>query len=379
MSTVTISLTVHLLAWGLVVWTGALNPAIILAKKPETKRELKLDFIKPRPKPKITIVAQPTPPPPAQPKPSKNKKLPNIFVQVDPKQASTKKPNDTDNYSNKNSLAANPEPSNKPKPKIDGSRKEIPRTHDISQPAKAKLEPAQPPTPNATSKPLGDVGPKPEPASPAPSVVSQPNVRPQNPYTPIPKRGPKFSAKTSVSINLAKSTPLLPPTTLIDTPSILLEPGPPQPKETSPLERAKRRLAKAKRSGSQLLHGKTRRQEGGAARKAIPAENVMLTGYGDYDEKLITAIYNSWVRKNKELRRHQPYRVVVGFELLSSGRIENLRLKRANSVLPQSIPEFICKRSIEEPAPFERWDETMKRTLGTRRPCRITFSFNIRD
>ncbi len=84
MSTVTISLTVHLLAWGLVVWTGALNPAIILAKKPETKRELKLDFIKPRPKPKITIVAQPTPPPPAQPKPSKNKKLPNIFFQVDP-------------------------------------------------------------------------------------------------------------------------------------------------------------------------------------------------------------------------------------------------------------------------------------------------------
>ncbi|SVD30841.1 uncharacterized protein METZ01_LOCUS383695, partial [marine metagenome] len=37
-STVAISLTVHLLAWGMVAWTGALNPAIILAKKPETKR-----------------------------------------------------------------------------------------------------------------------------------------------------------------------------------------------------------------------------------------------------------------------------------------------------------------------------------------------------
>ena len=145
------------------------------------------------------------------------------------------------------------------------------------------------------------------------------------------------------------------------------------------MERAKRRLAKANRSDSRLLPGKTIRQEGGAARKAISTENVVLTGYGDYDNKLITAIYNSWVRKNHEAHMHQPYRVVVEFKLLSSGRIENLRVKRANTPLTQTIPELICTASIDEPAPFERWDEKMKRALGTRRPCRITFSFNIRD
>ena len=173
--------------------------------------------------------------------------------------------------------------------------------------------------------------------------------------------------------------PIIPPAEHVEPASIVLEPSPPQPNTTSALERAKHRLAKAQRPDPQMLPGAALKQEGGVPRKDTPTFNVVLTGYGDYDNKLITAIYNSWVRKNHEARMHEPYLVVVEFELLDSGRIEGLNVKRESLILSQTIPEFICKRSIEEPAPFEEWDEKMKHALGARRSCRITFSFNIRD
>ena len=37
-TTVVISLLAHLLAWGAVIWTGVLDPAVILAEKPEKKK-----------------------------------------------------------------------------------------------------------------------------------------------------------------------------------------------------------------------------------------------------------------------------------------------------------------------------------------------------
>jgi len=432
-STVAISLAVHLLAWGIVVWTGALNPAIILAKKPEAKRQLALDFIKPRPKPETTKIDKPTPPPPAPPKPPKKKKLPNVFVQVDPKQASAKKPEDTNKYSNKNSLAANPEPSNKPKPQIDGSQKEISRTHDVPQRAEITPKPA-PPTPIDTTKPQKEAKPIPSGATAAkpsdtpdktenlpqkkPKIAKQAkdpkpkpdNSKKENIHT-VDKKPPAKKKQISTlrpARDIAskpaeyiapKPKPMTPPPNAVKPQDLkpeieptltaklspskvsprLSPPDASKPKTPSPLERAKRRLAKAQDAESQILPGKATKQVGGVPRKGIPSRDVLLTGYGDYDDKLITAIYNSWVRKNHEARMHEPYRVVVEFELLSSGRIENMRTKHASLSLAQSIPEFICKRSIEEPAPFGRWDEKMKRALGTRRPCRITFSFNIRD
>jgi len=375
-STVTISLAVHLLAWGIVVWTGALNPAIILAKKPEAKRQLALDFIKPRPKPETTIIDKPKPPPPSPPKPPKKKNLPNIFVQVDPKQASAKKPEDTDKYSDKNSLAANPKPGNKPKPEIDGSQREIPRTHDVLQPAKAKLDLARPPASDATSESLEHSSLNPEPTSP---ILTLPNIRPQNTHTQIPKSDPKFAAKLSAPINLTKSAPILPPASPIDIPSVLLEPKSSQPKYRSPLERAKHRLAIAKRPKPQLLTGKAIKQDGTAPREGTPKFNVALTGFGSYDKIMITAIRNSWLRKNRETRMHQPYRVVVEFELLNSGRVENMHIKDAYAPQSQTLPELICVASIDEPAPFARWDKKMKHELGTRRRCTITFSFNLPD
>jgi hypothetical protein len=419
-STVAISLAVHLLAWGIVVWTGALNPAIILAKKPEAKHQLTLDFIKPRPRPETTKIDKPKPLPPSPPKPPKKKKLPNIFVQVDPKQASAKRPEDPDKYSDKNSLAANPKPGNKPKPKIDGSQREIPRTHDITSAIKNTLMPESTPPPIAAKKPLERLKPKPTPPIQTPAIPSNTpnetkNISANELKTPIPVSEPRPKRNTSkqnptrtVEKNPPANTkkkPAPPPAT--DTASkpaeyVTPKPGPtppvtnavkPQdrksakpspenstkPNELSPLERAKLRLAKAQGSESQLLPGKATKQDGGAPRKGAPAFNVVLTGYGDYDNKLITAIYNSWVRKNHEARMHQPYRVVVEFELLSSGHVQNMRVKKITDPLTLTIPELICKGSIDEPAPFGQWDEKMKHALGTQRPCRITFSFNIRD
>jgi len=168
-STVVMSLVLHLFAWGIVIWTGAFNPTIILAKKPESKQQLRLDFIKPRPKAKKAKSEKHSLLPPKPPKPPKKKKLPNIFVQVDPSQASARKPDDTDKYSDKNSLAANTEPSDKPKPKIDGSQKNIPRTDNVPSAIKITLKPESSTLPIATKKALGRLYTKPTPPTRTPA------------------------------------------------------------------------------------------------------------------------------------------------------------------------------------------------------------------
>ena len=362
--TVAISLAVHLLVWGAVVWSGVLDPNIILAEKLDQKHQLTLDFIKPRPKPERQN---------SSPPPQKTKKNPTVFVQVDSKQSSAKKPEDTDKYSNKNSLATNLEPDGQSRPKIEGTQTKVPRTHVIPPPTPTitKLQ-HQPPI-----KPAKQPKPKPSPSPPATAQTL--SIKLQKPHTTAPKPGLRHLTKPNKSTDLPKPSPIIPPAEHVEPDSVVLEPSPPQPKTTSTLERAKRRLAKAQRPDSQMLPGAAFKQEGGVPRKGTPNFNVVLTGYGDYDNKLITAIYNSWVRKNHEAHMHEPYLVVVEFELLDSGRIEGLNVKRESLILSQTIPEFICKRSIEEPAPFDVWDEKMKQALGTRRSCRITFSFNIRD
>lgn len=409
-STVVMSLVLHLFAWGIVIWTGAFNPTIILAKKPEAKQQLRLDFIKPRPKAKKAKSEKHSLLPPEPPKPPKKKKLPNIFVQVDPSQASARKPDHTDKYSDKNSLAANTEPSDKPKPKIDGSQKNIPRTDNVPSAIKITLMPESSTLPIATKKALGRLYTKPTPPTRTPAKplnspnetenVSASELKTQIPVSePRPKRSISKQNQTDPSRSstkiikksgfrpvpdtiheaaeyIASSPKLTRPLTLTEKTN---PENPTKPKGLSPLERAKLRLVKAQTPKSQFLPGKAINQDGGAPRKGAPTFNVVLTGYGDYDNKLITAIYNSWVRKNHEARLHDPYRVVVEFVLLSSGRIEKMRVRRTNPILSQSIPEFICMRSIEEPAPFGRWDDKMKRALGNQRSCRITFSYNIRD
>lgn len=371
-ATVAISLIAHLLGWGAVIWTGVLDPAVILAEKPDKKRQLSLKFIKPRPKPKPPTITTPEPPPPP-----KKKELPNIFVQVEPKQASTKKPEDTDKYSNQNSLATNPESGEQPQPKINGTQKETPRARDIPQPPKDEPQPETIPAPESARKPVELASPK---KQPAPRQAATPSYRrPAKPRTAAQSPGPRPEEKQATAIQLNKPASLLTPYIPSRPTPILLEPGPSKPNPESALERSKRRLANAQRPSQQLLPGASLKQKGGVPRKGAPAFNVTLTGYGNYDNKLITAIYNSWIRKNREARMHEPYRVVVEFTLLDNGRIKGLRVMRPSSTASQSIPEFICQRSITEPSPFEKWDEKMKRALGTRRPCRITFSFNIRD
>lgn len=361
---VTVSLIVHALAWGAVLWTGVLDPAINFSKKDKPKRKLSLEFIQPKP------ASKPVPPPPVK------KVQPSTFVQVEPKNESAEKPEDADKYSNKNSQAANPEPGNQNKAKVDGDEAEAARTRDIPQPSLKKLKPlprggVQSPGPKHQDYSISN----PSPSRPAPSRT-QPAGAPKK--IALPKQGTRGS--TPKTANLSLSNPV---TEIVNHPSpapleVRLDPGPPPPKKESPLQRAKRRLGDDA-GNTRLLPGEATHQEGGAPRKGTPRFNVMLTGYGDYDEKLITAIYHSWIRKNHDAKMLQPYRVVIEFTLRHDGRIENLRVSNGNTALSSPLAEFVCQRSIEEPAPFEKWNDRMKLSLGDHRPCRITFSFNLKN
>src|SRR5215468_8082759 len=103
---------------------------------------------------------QPQPPPPPE--------LPIVFLDVNPIQATPEPPKNPKFYSNKNSVAANPDTQlDTDKPKIDGKQTEVPKT--VSAP-REKFTPLQPtPSPQTPQPPAPEERPK--PAEPSGDLV----------------------------------------------------------------------------------------------------------------------------------------------------------------------------------------------------------------
>ena len=80
-----------------------------------------------------------TPPPPQR------QDIPLMFVNVSPAQATAEPPKDAKYYSDKNSLAANPEADKITEtPKIDGKQTEVPKTEDVPREKFTPLQPVAP-------------------------------------------------------------------------------------------------------------------------------------------------------------------------------------------------------------------------------------------
>lgn len=263
------------------------------------------------------------PPPPQQPE-----EVPLVFVEVSPAQATPEPPKEAKFYSDKNSIAANPEPDkNTAEPKITGEQTEIVKTEDVPR---EKLSPLPPP--------------------------------------PVPPTPPAKEKQDE-----AKAAPSQKPGDLaMATPSDLAKKDDGQEKK----ERKKMTVEEAKALlAMNQLPGEKMKQDGGVERRQQVSLDTKATPFGAYDNALVQAIANMWYHKLDERMYASDYRgkVVIQFDLHFDGSVTGLGITE-NTAGP--VPGLICETAVDEPRPYQPFSSEMRRVLGDTRHIQFTFYYN---
>ena len=302
-----------------------------------------------------------------QPKKDQNS---NIFIPVNPKSTTPDPPeNNTPFYSNANTKAANQQPKkiNHKQPFIDGENDLFPGTFNNNN---SSLNPIQK---SATQPAQTATAPR-----PIPHVQLPPHETAKIPHEQIPiNKGLLTQAKEEQSIlsgkiqpNDAAKYPAPLQNKTANNSIVPTLPGGPKNTRAPTLSEQKRRL----KTG--MLASRKMKQEGGVARIGVPALDVRLTGYGDYDARFVQAVRLAWLRFREKPGWFYPGRVVVDFKLHHDGTISELTVQKNATTAVQS---YYCKEALAGPAPFEKWTESMRREIGTNvRSCRFSFHYLLR-
>ncbi len=257
-----------------------------------------------------------------------DRSIPMTFVEVDPTTAVTEEPKDAKYYGSKNAKAANPDPKQLEKPKVDGRQEQVVRLVDNDKPKPFPLQPSPPKPPKADDV----VEPKPKTEAPGDLALLKPKK---------PSEG-ELDATTGDSQLKPK-----------DRPRTITE-------------------AKARKG---LLTGEKIKQDGGTANLGSVAFDVKASPFGDYDAAFISAVERCWhllLEEHQGTRR--PGRVVLDFKLTSDGRIIEVNVA-GNDV--GEIQSMLCQSAILNPAPYPRWPAAMRQTIaGNIREIRFTFYYN---
>ncbi|MBM3839603.1 MAG: hypothetical protein FJ398_16865 [Verrucomicrobia bacterium] len=271
--------------------------------------------------------------------------VPIVFVEVDPAQASPAPPKDTPYYSTRNSLAGNPDTSiDSQAPKISGTQDRMPST---------------------MTKPRSE----PMPLQPAPSVAraaeppqeSKPNETPRQETPSETKAAPRPG--DLAMIRPAERPVLTPKPSFSDA-------------AASPPDRPKpRRLAQVRNQQTGLVSEKMK-QEGGVRRYSIEGLNVKATPFASYDQAIIEAIQNHWFNllDDRNFVGNDTGKVVLTFRLNSDGSVTQMGVTESTV---NDILEIICRKAVQQPAPFGPWPSDMRRLIGADyREVRFTFYYN---
>lgn len=260
--------------------------------------------------------------PKPQNQPPQNQTIPLTFLEVDPDTVVDRPPENPKFYSDKNTLASNPEPDTKLTPKIDGEQTQVVRVMEKEKPLPFPLQPA-PPKPKG-----GDDAPKPGDMA---------FNKPRDPKPPSPGVVDNSSGQTV-------TTP--------DRP---------------------RTLAMARQKAT--LSGKLVKQDGGAERKGRVAFAAVATEFGEYDRDFIAAVENRWhylIENNMVTPRSG--KVVLEFKLTHDGRITDMKIQD-NEV--GDILGLFCRNAVEDNQRYREWPDEMRRKIGLiPRDIRFTFYYN---
>jgi len=255
--------------------------------------------------------------------------LPLLFVEVNPEQSVPEPPKSAKYYSDKNSVAANPDTSvDTQTPKIDGKQTEIVKTEDVPR---AKTFPLQPAVPKEENK-EEQRELKPRPAfAPGDLALARPEDKPQKDPGDAPKKRPGSIAE-----------------------------------------------AKARLQANNKLSGQKMKQEGGVKRHSNiqSSLDVMNTAFGAYDAAIVAAIQNRWydLLDSRNFAGEAVGKVTVRFRLNADGSISELSLVDRTVDLPLAL---LCQTAIKDPAPYAPWPSDMRHQIGESfREVTFTFFYN---
>lgn len=136
-----------------------------------------------------------------------------------------------------------------------------------------------------------------------------------------------------------------------------------------------RTLKEAYAEMAKRLPSITMKEDGGAERKArVPAYDIKVTGYGDYDERFKETVEQNWwnLLDSQRFAMDRTGRVVLLFRLNYDGSISVLRVGE-NDV--GDLLGYVCEKAILDGAPYERWTEDMRLRLGDYIDVQFTFDY----
>lgn len=264
-------------------------------------------------------VAPPAPPP-----------TPHTFIETDPEQQAEKDPEHAEYYSDRPSVAANPDnPTGKEgdTPYLEGTETRMASSDDrnFARPAPA---PPQPVTP------------------PSPATQATPATKPKEAEKPVELADRGLKAAPPKKTEIAFATPVTPP------------PAPPQPVLQTP--------------GGATSTSKSKLTAVGVSRQGIAAFNVAGSPFGEYDKKLIAAVTARWYAL---IDRYGIYErtgdVTLNFELYDDGTVRNLE-RKANSA--GEILALYCEKAIVDSAPFDPFPTSLRLLVGAE-PREVNFTF----
>lgn len=342
-----ISLLVHVLLFGI-----GHNMPVKPPQQADKKNRAKPDEVK-----TVTIEfeLQDTRPAP-QPKDT-----PLEFVWVDPSNTAAEPPKDTKRYSFANSVAANPSPQlDTGQAKIDGLQDKVLQSYDEPRVKPMPLQPllskpqAEPEQPREQTKELAAAPSRPK---------AQPKAEPS----------PKLAGKESPEGNtLSKPKLTAPPPSPKTTETAKSEAR--KPEQTEP--KRPRTIAEARQQMASRPAGMMTKQDGGVTRQAKVSIDAKGSEFGEYDARLIGAITSRWKLLIDDTPE-APARiglVVIQFRLHADGRVS--MVQQAQSTVGFSLG-WICQRAVTDPAPFEKWPDSMRLTAGQDyRDVKFTFHYN---
>jgi hypothetical protein len=323
----------------------------------------------------ITFVELNEPHPQNQPPQGKQSQQ---FLETDATQVSGEKPKTAQYYSDKSTMAANPNNASGKvgdTPYLDGketkykdkqamSTVDVPTQSGVSAPLIVQAgSPGSPtqisqPSPPATSKTA------PTPPSEKPPATTQP--QPQTPAQPqeVPAVGLKIVEEQKVAM-----APKPTPTPNNATPSDVSTP--PVPAETAG-EGVPALASDPGAAGREIVARKAHLVAAGVSRGGVTAFNVEASPFGAYDKKVIKAIQSRWYNL---IDRYGIYEstatVTVYFELFDDGQVKNVKTIEGTE---NSILSLFCEKAIIESGPFDPWPDEL-RALAGKEPRQATFTF----
>jgi hypothetical protein len=307
--------------------------------------------------------------PRAQNQPDRGKQS-QQFMETDASQVTGEKSKTARHYSDKSTVAANPNNASgkvgdtpylngkEPKYKDEQamSTVDVPTQSGVSAPlvvqAGAPGSPtrlAQPSTPSASK-------PAPTPPQPQPQSSAQPQEIPAAGLKIVEEQKLAMAPKPTASPNAATGSDVPTPPAAAEAggggaPAVASEPGV---------------------AGREIVARKGRLVAAGVSRTGVTAFNVEASPFGAYDKKVIKAVQSRWFQF---IDRYGIYEktatVTVYFELLDDGQVKNVKTTEGGE---DTILSLFCEKAIIESGPFDPWPDEL-RALAGKEPRQATFTF----